>query len=208
MIVGAYRIGRGDEIFYSLGSKGFYLTELFKLKEQIYPVLRQGLELGRSWIRKEYQQKPLPLFLLWKGILKYLVENPQYKYLIGPVSVSNSFSKFSKSLIVDYISKNHFDHELAQYVKPRKKFKVDFSKIDADLLIESKETLKGLDDLISDIETSHMKIPVMLRQYIALNGKIICFNIDPKFSDSLDGFLVVDLDKIPLGILEKLGKNF
>ena len=208
MIVGAYRIGRGDEIFYSLGSKGFYLTELFKLKEQIYPVLRQGLELGRSWVRKEYQQKPLPLFLLWKGILKYLVENPQYKYLIGPVSVSNSFSKFSKSLIVDYISKNHFDHELAQYVKPRKKFKVDFSKIDADLLIESKETLKGLDDLISDIETSHMKIPVMLRQYIALNGKIICFNIDPKFSDSLDGFLVVDLDKIPLGILEKLGKNF
>jgi putative hemolysin len=208
MIVGAYRIGRGDEVFYSLGTKGFYITELFKVKEQLYPVLRQGLELGRSWIRKEYQQKPLPLFLLWKGILKYLIENPQYKYLIGPVSISNSFSKFSKSLLVDYISKNHFDHELAQYVKPRKKFKVDFSKIDADLLIESKETLKGLDDLISDIETSHMKIPVMLRQYIALNGKIICFNIDPKFSDSLDGFLVVDLDKIPLGILEKLGKNF
>ncbi|MBC7913460.1 MAG: lysophospholipid acyltransferase family protein [Pyrinomonadaceae bacterium] len=208
MIVGAYRIGRGDEIFYSLGNKGFYITELFKVKEQIYPVLRQGLELGRSWIRKEYQQKPLPLFLLWKGILKYLIENPQYKYLIGPVSISNSFSKFSKSLIVDYVSKNHFDHELAQYVKPRKKFKVDFSKIDADLLLNSKETLKGLEDLISDVETSHLKIPVMLRQYLALNAKIICFNIDPKFSDSLDGFLVVDMAKIPAEMLEKLGKNF
>jgi len=208
MIVGAYRIGKGDEIFYSFGKRGFYLNELFKIREEFHPILRQSLELGRSWIRKEYQQKPLPLFLLWKGILKYLIENPQYRYLIGPVSISNNFSKLSKSLIVDFISKNHFDHELAQYVKPRKKFKLDFSKIDKDLLLESNETLKNLDSLISEIETSHMKVPVLLRQYLALNAKIICFNIDPKFSDCLDGFLVVDLQKIPEEMLEKLSKSF
>ncbi|MFA6947241.1 MAG: GNAT family N-acyltransferase, partial [Pedobacter sp.] len=197
-----------DEIFYSLGKRGFYLNELFKIKEAFYPVLRQSLELGRSWIRKEYQQKPLPLFLLWKGILKYLIENPKYRYLIGPVSISNNFSKLSKSLIVDFISKNHFDHELAQYVKPRKNFKLDFAKIDKDLLLESRETLKNLDSLISEIEISQVKVPVLLRQYLALNAKIICFNIDPKFSDCLDGFLVVDLKKIPEEMLEKLSKNF
>lgn len=207
MIVGAYRIGKGDEIFYSMGKRGFYIAELFKIKEQFYPILRKSLELGRSWIRKEYQLKPLPLFLLWKGILKFLLENPHYRYLIGPVSISNRFSKFSKSLIVDYISNHHFDHELAQYVKPRKEFKVDFSKIDKDLLMEPNESLKDLDSLISEIETTHLKVPVLLRQYIALNAKIICFNIDPKFSDSLDGFLVVDLEKIPGEMLEKLGKN-
>ncbi|MGZ3776830.1 MAG: lysophospholipid acyltransferase family protein, partial [Mucilaginibacter sp.] len=79
-VVGAYRIGLGDEIFYSMGKKGFYITELFKIKEQFMPVLRKSLELGRSFIRKEYQQKPLPLFLLWKGILKYLIDNPRYRY--------------------------------------------------------------------------------------------------------------------------------
>lgn len=208
MIVGAYRIGNGDEIFYSRGKRGFYIAELFKIRDQFYPILRKSLELGRSWIRKEYQLKPLPLFLLWKGILKYLLDNPHYRYLIGPVSISNSFSKFSKSLIVDYISNHHFDHELAQYVRPRKEFKVDFSKIDKDLLMESSESLKDLDSLISEIETTHLKVPVLLRQYIALNAKIICFNIDPKFSDSLDGFLVVDLEKIPAEMLEKIGKNF
>lgn len=208
MIVGAYRIGKGDEIFYSMGKRGFYIAELFKIRDQFYPILRRSLELGRSWVRKEYQLKPLPLFLLWKGILKYLLENPHYRYLIGPVSISNSFSKFSKSLIVDYISTHHFDHELAQYVKPRKAFKVDFSKIDKDLLLEPDDTLKDLDSLISEIETKHMKVPVLLRQYITLNAKIICFNIDPKFSDSLDGFLVVDLEKIPAEMLEKIGKNF
>ena len=97
LIVGAYRIGLGDEIFYSMGKKGFYVAELFKIKEQFTPVLKKSLELGRSFIRKEYQQKPLPLFLLWKGILKYLIDNPRYRYLIGPVSISNTFSKFSKS---------------------------------------------------------------------------------------------------------------
>jgi len=206
-VVGAYRIGLGDEIFYSLGKKGFYITELFKIKEQFMPVLRKSLELGRSFIRKEYQQKPLPLFLLWKGILKYLIDNPRYRYLIGPVSISNTFSKFSKSLIVDYINRNHFDDEMAQYVRPRKKFKVDFSSIDTDLLMAGEDSFKGLDNLISEVETRTMKVPVLLRQYIALNAKIICFNIDPKFADCLDGFLVLDLQKVPQDILEKLGKN-
>ena len=207
LIVGAYRIGLGDEIFYSIGKNGFYLTELFKIKAQFIPVLKKSIELGRSWVRKEYQQKPLPLFLLWKGILKYLIDNPRYRYLIGPVSISNSFSKFSKSLIVDYINRNHFDHEMAQYVRPRKRFKVDFSSIDTDLLLAGEDTFKGLDNLISEVETHNMKVPVLLRQYIGLNAKIICFNIDPKFADCLDGFLVLDLKKVPQDILDKLGKN-
>eukprot|EP01132_Coremiostelium_polycephalum_P021444 gene21444-25463_t len=207
-IVGAYRIGKGDEILNTMGRRGFYLSELFKIKEPFYPILRKGIELGRSWIRKEYQQKPLPLFLLWKGILKYLLDNPQYRYMFGPVSISNNFSKFSKSLIVDYITKNHFDYELAHYVKPKNKFKADLTPIDKDLLIESSESLKDLDSLISDIENTHIKIPVLLRQYMNLNAKIICFNIDPKFSDCLDGFLLVDTQNIPPEMLEKIGKNF
>lgn len=206
-IVGAYRIGKGDEILDTMGRRGFYLSELFKIKEPFYPILRSGIELGRSWIRKEYQQKPLPLFLLWKGILKYLLDNPKYRYMFGPVSISNNFSKFSKSLIVDYITKHHFDYELAHYVKPKNKFKADLTPIDKNLLLENSESLKDLDSLISDIENSHIKIPVLLRQYMNLNAKIICFNIDPKFSDCLDGFLVVDTQNIPQEMLERIGKN-
>ncbi|MEO6149429.1 MAG: lysophospholipid acyltransferase family protein [Mucilaginibacter sp.] len=207
LIVGAYRIGLGDEIFYSMGKNGFYVAELFKIKSQLTPVLKKSLELGRSFIRKEYQQRPLPLFLLWKGIFKFLIDNPRYRYLIGPVSISNSFSTLSKSLIVDYINRNHFDHELAQFVKPRKKFKVDFSGFDTDVLKGGEDNFKILDSIISDIEIHHMKVPVLLRHYIMLNAKIICFNIDPKFADSLDGFLVLDLEKVPQDMMDKLSKN-
>ena len=92
-------------------------------------------------------------------------------------------------------------------VKPRKKFKVNFSKIDVDILTANNSSLKSLDHLINEIETSHIKVPVLLRQYIALNAKIICFNIDPKFSDCLDGFLVLDLENVPQDMLDKLSKN-
>ncbi|MBC7915820.1 MAG: lysophospholipid acyltransferase family protein, partial [Pyrinomonadaceae bacterium] len=168
-LVGAYRIGKGDEIFAAMGKYGFYTAELFKIKKEFNAILKQSLELGRSWIRKEYQQKPLPLYLLWKGILIYLTKNPRCAYLIGPVSISNTFSKFSQSLLVDYIKRHHFDENLARYVKPRKRFKPDFSNIDKDLLMADKESLKSLDNLISEIEVSHMKVPVMLRQYVSLN---------------------------------------
>ena len=207
LIVGAYRIGKGDQILDTFGRRGFYLSELFKIKEPFYPYLRKGIELGRSWIRKEYQQKPLPLYLLWKGILKYLLDNPQYRYMFGPVSISNNFSQFSKSLMVDFITKNHFDYDLAAYVKPKNKFKADLSPIDTEFLVDGSDSLKDLDSLISQIERSHIKIPVMLRQYMNLNAKIICFNIDPKFADCLDGFLVVDMQNIPAEMLEKIGKN-
>jgi putative hemolysin len=207
MIVGAYRIGIGDEIFESFGKKGFYTAKLFKIKSQFADVLQNSLELGRSWIRKEYQLKPLPLFLLWKGILKFVIDNPRYRYLIGPVSISNTFSNFSKSLIVDYITRHHFDHEMAQFVRPRKQFKVDFESIDTELLLAGEENFKKLDNLISEIETQHIKVPVLLRQYISLNAKIICFNIDPKFADCLDGFLVLDLKKVPQDVLDKIGRN-
>jgi len=127
--------------------------------------------------------------------------------MFGPVSISNNFSQFSKSLMVDFITKNHFDYDLATYVKPKNKFKADLSPIDAQLLVDSSDSLKDLDSLISQIEKSHIKIPVMLRQYLNLNAKIICFNIDPKFADCLDGFLVVDMQNIPAEMLEKIGKN-
>jgi hypothetical protein len=96
---------------------------------------------------------------------------------------------------------------MSQMVKPRKQFKVDFSQIDANILTSSSKSLKNLDALISDIETSHIKVPVLLRQYMALNAKIICFNIDPKFSGCLDGFLVLNLENVPADMLDKLGKN-
>ncbi len=206
-IVGAYRIGKGKQIFEQYGRKGFYINSLFTLKKEFYPILTKSLELGRSFIIKEYQQKPLPLLLLWKGILLFLIKNPDYRYLIGPVSISNNFSRLSKSLIIEFFEQNYFDSELANLVKAKKKFKVKNLAVDNKTLLSSNDSIKSLDSLISDIELNHNKIPVLLRQYVQINARLIGFNVDPKFSNALDGFIVLDLKNLPEETLKMLSKD-
>jgi len=206
-LVGSYRLGKGKDIFYGYGAKGFYLSTLFKMKKEFNPILKESIELGRSFITKEYQTRPLSLFLLWKGILYFLLKNPEYRYLIGPVSISNNFSQFSSSLIVDFLIKNHFNRKLADLVTPKKKFRIKFDMLNSDILINKSSTIKSLDNLISDIEINHNKVPVLLRQYIAINSKLIGFNVDPKFSNCLDGFLIVDVKDIPEEKIRMLSKE-
>jgi hypothetical protein len=46
-------------------------------------------------------------------------------------------------------------------------------------------------------------LPVLLRQYLGMNGKLVCFNVDPSFNDALDGLIVVNLKKVPVKTLGK-----
>jgi hypothetical protein len=206
-IVGAYRVGLGKEILNIYGIRGFYVQSLFRMNRKLFPVLRQSLELGRSFIITEYQKKPLPLFLLWKGILYFLIKNPEYRYLIGPVSISNRFSNFSKALIIKFIKEYYYDHKLSGYVRPRKGFIVTDHNIDTDILIEESSDLNKFDNIIKDIETAQKNMPVLLKKYLKQNGRIIGFNIDPKFNNALDGLLILDLFDVPPETIAALSRE-
>lgn len=207
-IVGGYRMGKGNQIFERYGLEGFYIHSLFKIKEGFFSTMRQSVELGRSYIVPEYQKKRLPLFLLWKGILFFLLKNPEFRYVYGPVSISKHYSNVSKSLIVSFIEKFYFNHNFAQFLSPRKPFKIKNKKVDIGVLLENLNSeMKNLDSLVEDIEPRHFRIPVLFRQYLKLNARFISFNVDPNFSDCLDGFIILDLNEIPLSMLEALKKE-
>ncbi|MCK4920192.1 MAG: lysophospholipid acyltransferase family protein [Bacteroidales bacterium] len=207
-IVGAYRVGKGKEILNYYGKKGFYLQSLFRFSSRFRNILEQSLELGRSFIVEEYQRKTLPLFLLWKGILYFLIKNPDYRYLIGPVSISNQFSTFSKGMIIKYIMLNHYDHVYAKMIKPRKKFVVnEFQDLDTDIIMETADNLNKFDRFIKEVETSNYNMPVLLKKYLKINGKIIGFNIDPKFNNALDGLIMLDLFDVPIDTISSLSKE-
>lgn len=205
-IVGAYRVGKGKDIINEYGIRGFYVSSLFRMHGRMQQVLEQSLELGRSFIVEDYQRKPMPLFLLWKGILYFLLKNNEYRYLIGPVSISNRFSEFSKHTIIEYIRKNHFNGRFARYIKPKKRFRVPGYSFDAEILFENLNNLQQLDKLIEDVE-SNSRMPVLLRKYLQLGGKIIEFNIDPLFNDCLDGLLLLDLYDVPPEVIASLSRE-
>jgi len=215
-IVGGYRLGMGQEIFsrQSLEPKKnrinlFYIHSLFKIEQPFFPILKQSIELGRSYIVPSYQNEYLPFFLLWRGILTILTRHPEYKYLIGPVSISKYYSGVSKSLIIEFVKRNFFDKTIAQYFTPRTPFQSDLEKGNLEEMLNTigGERLKDLENFLSSIEPEHIKVPVLLKQYTKLNAKFISFNIDPNFSDALDGLMLLDLKNLPKEIIQLLNEK-
>lgn len=208
-LVGAYRIGKGAEILKKYGKKGFYVNSLFKLKKELVPTLNQSIELGRSFIIKEYQRQPQPLFLLWKGILYFLIKNPNYRYLIGPVSISNDFTSISKSLMIEFVKLNYFDSKIAKHIKPRKSYKVKVKEFNIQELVNfTKHDINKLDKMICEFEPDKVRIPVLIKKYIKQNAKIVGFNVDPRFNNTLDGLIFLDLLEVPKLTIHQLAKEF
>ncbi|MBN2892291.1 MAG: lysophospholipid acyltransferase family protein [Bacteroidales bacterium] len=206
-IVGAYRIGKGDEIVEQYSVDGFYISSLFRIKKGLAPVLKQSLEMGRSFIVREYQRKPLSLFMLWKGIFYFLLKNPQYRYLLGPVSISQDFSELTKNLIVNFFENYYFQPLWAKHIKPRKKYKVQVEEFDKTILLQDiGNDLNKLDRYVKEIEPDG-RIPVLFKKYISLGAKTLAFNVDPKFNNCIDGLMLLDMFDVPHETLRVLAKD-
>jgi putative hemolysin len=195
-VVGAYRIGRVDQLCAMQGPEGLYATTLFDFKPELLARLGPSLELGRSFVRLEYQRSYAPLLLLWKGIGHYLVRQPQYRYLFGPVSISSDYCKSSRQLMASSLQRHYRIVELARLVSPRCPVAVKPLKIAGIKRQQFDALLSGIDDisaLVADLEQDNKGVPVLLRHYLGLGGKLLAFNLDPDFSDVIDGLLLVDL---------------
>jgi putative hemolysin len=209
-VVGAYRLGRTDEILRQKGVRGLYTSTLFSYKPGFFEQLGPALEMGRSFIRLEYQRYFTPLLLLWKGIGRFVVENPQYKTLFGPVSISDEYQALSRQLLVSYLKMTRYRSDIAAFVKPRKPLSAKSLKgwdIDAAIRL-LKDDVESVSELISCVESDRKGVPILLKQYLKLGGGIAGFNVDAAFGNVVDGLIIVDLTKTERRTLERyLGKD-
>ena len=208
-IVGAYRMGLGAEIFPKYGIEGFYTHDLFRFEPELYDMMSKTIEMGRAFIISEYQQKPMPLFLLWKGIAHTTLRYPEHSYLLGSVSISNQFSDFSKSLMIEFMKSNFYDPYIAQYVRPKKEFKVKLKDADKDFIFdETKADLNKFDKLIDELEPGNLRLPVLIKKYIKQNAKVIAFNVDPLFNNSVDGLMYIRIADLPESTMKPVIEEF
>ncbi len=201
-LVGAYRLGRADKILTRFGKKGLYTHSLFKYRRALLNRLNPALELGRSFIRKEYQRSFAPLLLLWKGIGAYVCKNPQYRVLFGPVSISGEYQTLSQQMIVTFLESNRYLPRLANQIKPRRPFRNGRDNRLRDEVSDLRE-LDLLSELVSQVEPDQKGVPILLKQYLKMGGHILGFNVDPDFNNTLDGLIMVDLLQSPEKLLQR-----
>ncbi len=189
-VAGAYRLAATDRVH------KLYSATLFNYdRDRLGP----AIELGRSFVRAEYQRSFHPLLLLWKGIGGYIARNPRYRTLFGPVSISGDYQPSSLALMIQWLERNAMS-ESAQGAASGKR------PVMAGERIAPAEWIGSLDELssiVSDLEPNGRGVPVLLRQYLKLGGKLLAFNVDPNFSNAIDGLIVVDLTQVPRRLLDR-----
>ena len=202
-LVGAYRVGRTADIVPQHGIPGLYTSTLFHYHRQFFQKLGPALELGRSFVRPEYQRQYAPLLLLWKGIARLVGKHPDSPVLFGAVSISNHYSKISREMIYRFFEARKNDEELTRLIKPRRPFRPEkLRRWDYSALCSALD-LDELSQPIADVESDGKGLPILIRQYAKVGGKLLGFNVDHKFSDVLDGLVMVDLRQTEPSLLER-----
>ena len=207
--IDAYRMGETDKILARYGVKGLYNGEYFSFSPAALRVLDRSLEMGRAFIVPEYQKRPLALGFIWEGIGQFMARNHHYRYLFGTVSISRDYTNLSRALIVSYLKAHEMEpvlvNEVRAYNPPRK---ADLKRSESCILPLGLADAQGLSQLVADIEEDGKGIPVLLRQYLKLNGKILSFSVDKHFGDVLDCLILVDIFKTPERSIKRyLGKD-
>ncbi|MEO1237015.1 MAG: lysophospholipid acyltransferase family protein [Planctomycetota bacterium] len=197
-VVGSYRMGATDEILPAKGVRGLYTSTLFDYRKKLIRQVTPALELGRSFVHPDYQKSFQPLQLLWKGIAAYTLRHPRYRYLVGPVSISAAYTSMSKDLLMTFLQLHRFLPSLAKQIKaknpPRKPRARDW---DSAAFSTVASDLEEVNRVVSELESDGKPMPVLLRQYLKLNGQFLGFNVDPEFGNVLDGLVLIDMPNMP-----------
>ena len=134
---------------------------------------------------------------------------PEHKYLIGGVSISNQFSNFSKSLMIEFMKSNYWDPYVAQYIRPKKEFKVKLKDADKEFVFdETQADLNKFDRLIDEVEPGNLRLPVLIKKYIKQNAKVVAFNVDPLFNNSVDGLMYIKIADLPESTVKPVMEEF
>ena len=208
-LVGAYRLGLGADILRERGIHGFYADTLFRYSDKFAPVLEKCVELGRSFVCVSHQKDTLALMLLLKGLFYTLMKYPEYKYLIGPVSISSWYPMLYRSVMIHYLKQFHRNPAYDDMTNPKTPFVPDFGRVDPDALLFGKTAnLEMFDRYLLKMSGGQYRLPPLLKKYIKMGSKIIDYNVDPDFNYCVDGLIMLALEDIPTDDLDSLSREF
>jgi len=202
-LAGAYRLAASDRLLPVFGRQGLYTATLFRYRAAFFARLGPAWELGRSFVRPEYQRSSSALLLLWKGIARLVAREPRRRMLFGAVSVSQRYTPGSRALVAEHLARWHAAPELVAQVAPRRPLRLGRGERAAlAARVASLPTTADLHRAVAALEPDGKGLPVLVREYLKLGGRFVAASLDPGFGNVLDALVVVDLVAAERRLLE------
>jgi putative hemolysin len=201
-LVGSYRAVNTETIVKRFGLKGLYSYSLFDYDQRFLQSLGGAIEIGRSFVAKEYQKNSRALDLLWCGLGGYMLRNPECHTLFGCVSISQTFAPIVRALLVDTLLAGHAaDSSTRALVKATTPLAFR-NRFWSSELVESLSSMAAINKLLGRVNYQ-FRVPALIRHYLALNGKFVDFSVNTGFNCSLDGLIFMDLRQAPARYLKR-----
>ncbi|MDD3500160.1 MAG: lysophospholipid acyltransferase family protein, partial [Sulfurovum sp.] len=197
-IAGAYRLGLSGQIVEDFDSDGLYSSSLFDFHEGFEPQLASGIELGRSFVQPKYWNSRA-LDYLWQGLGAFVKGRPDIRYLFGAVSMSDSFNEQAKALMI-YFYSHYFasDEVLVTHKNPY--YLSSEMKAYCQSIFSGEDYKADLRVLKEELGYMGYMIPTLYKQYAEVceegGVKFLDFGYDRDFNNCIDGFIVVDLQRM------------
>ena len=197
-LAGAYRM---RPVTPSLPSSALYTRTLFNFDQRLVEALAPGLELGRAFVAPSHQKRHAPLMLLWTGIARYVAARPEIRHLFGAVSIGATYSPVARTFMAAYLKRHAVDHLRAPLVSARH----PLDPVPPDDAASRSERLdpQAFSSTVQALDEEGKGVPVLLRQYLKLNARVLDFSVDPAFSNVLDVLVTIDLPGAPRALLRR-----
>ena len=136
-----------------------------------------------------------------------MIKHPQYKYLIGPVSISRYYSDFSRKVLMEYAKRHFFHSTFAKWFTPKTPFNPTLSLPAKQEIDEWENSSLDFESILDQLQPEHIQFPVLMKQYIRQNARFLGFNLDPNFNNALDGLMILDIADVPSVTVEMLQRE-
>lgn len=202
-MVGAYRLGKTDELRAGVGNKGVYLSQFFNFEEDFFdgPPM---LEIGRSFVVPDYQKNHHSLFLLWCGISRYLKQHPRFRRLYGLVSMSRLYDARAMAVMRDVLLEPRADVSAGEPYNP------DLGE-PWQAFLESVRplTMKDLSRMVKALEGDEKDVPALIRHYHKLGATFHEMAIDTCFNNTPGLLIRLNAPQIPAKYMKMyFGENW
>lgn len=210
-IIGGYRYILGTDVdFDEKGQPKVTSSHLYHFTDKfIKEYLPYTMELGRSFVRPEYQSSAagrkslFTLDNLWDGITGVVLSSPGIDYLFGKMTIYNSYDKAARELILHFLEKHFPDND--GLVRPYQMMVPDTDPRILDLLLNDdrlKADYRNLKDAVHRLGTN---IPPLINSYINTSStmKIFGSTVNDELSDAIETGLMIRFSEINLDKKER-----